>query len=191
MRCGGGETVSGRETRPLRESQGCGGDEIFYPLSQKSEIFDSSPRGRAKGAAAPEGEPRRCTMFYRAGGGTPPLREDGGRIRRGVVQVRKVLLHTSSVTSGDSFSSRRSLRRCRASATTSAPISQIGTKQNNSNHGRSPYRNLSFVIYNFELKKRCRWHLFFTVFSAQRMCSGCSSMLHRDQELPRRAFPPT
>ncbi|MBR5617737.1 MAG: hypothetical protein IKW50_06085, partial [Oscillospiraceae bacterium] len=31
------------------------------------------------------------------------------RIRRGVVQVRKVLLHTSSVTFGDSFSSRRSL----------------------------------------------------------------------------------
>ena len=40
----------------------------------------------------------------------------------------EVVPHTSSVTSGDSFSSRRSLRRCRAGSATSAPISQIGTK---------------------------------------------------------------
>ena len=52
------------------------------------------------------------------GGETPPLRYPRKvvRIRRGVVQIRKFLLHTSSVTFGDSFSSRRSLgavpRRC-------------------------------------------------------------------------------
>ena len=37
---------------------------------------------------------------------SPTRRREVGRIRRGVVQVRKVLLHTSSVTFGDSFSSR-------------------------------------------------------------------------------------
>ena len=40
---------------------------------------------------------------------SPTRRREVGRIRRGVVQVRKVLLHTSSVTFGDSFSSRSSL----------------------------------------------------------------------------------
>ena len=84
---------------------------------------------------------------------SPTGRREVGRVCRWVVRIWEVLPHTSSVTSGDSFSSRRSLRRCRAGAATSAPISQIGTKQNNSDHGRSPYRNLSFVIYNFELKK--------------------------------------
>ena len=39
-------------------------------------------------------------MFYRTGGGTPPLRYPRRvvRIRRGMVQVRKGLPHTSSVT---------------------------------------------------------------------------------------------
>ena len=39
----------------------------------------------------------------------PYEKTGGGRIRRGVVRSGKVLLHTSSVTFGDSFSSRRSL----------------------------------------------------------------------------------
>ena len=105
-----------------------------------------------------------------------------GRVCRWVVRIWKVLLHTSSVTSGDSFSSRRSLRCCRASATTSAPISQIGTKQNNSNHGRSPYRSLSFVIYNFELKKRCRGGTsFFLSRRGRKMSIDSRILLQKDR----------
>ncbi|MBR5617036.1 MAG: hypothetical protein IKW50_02515, partial [Oscillospiraceae bacterium] len=40
------------------------GEGFLYPLSQKSKIFDSSPIGRAKGAAAPQQQPAKQQFLF-------------------------------------------------------------------------------------------------------------------------------
>ena len=123
---GGVGIVSGRETRPLRESRGCGEGER-QSLRQPVRLTPPFTQGRLCGRSMSAPTRRRKMLRFRREptgmrdvlprgrrNASPTGRREVGRVCRGVVRIWKVLLHTSSVSCADTFPSRGRLGRCRA-----------------------------------------------------------------------------